>query len=367
VLPTDSYPLLFPALLLVVYVFCWLRVGRDPRIKNVSPQYEPPAGVSPGVARYIRTGGSDGTTLAAVAASLAARGVLAIQPVEGKYRLDLLDPRRPVLPEEAALVKSLFQVEVPVDPYRAAPAVGAAAPAAPPPATTTTSGGAALGLGPATDHAEIDPALASGIIEPLNAIQETFRKNLTGVYFRDHRGYALAGILATFVWGMGTALFLEAQSSIFLTFWLLMFTTLAGLVIGGYWTAKPTHPTPSQRFGRILMPVLFFVLPGAVIYFAALPENHGFVLALLLSVLVNNVFFVIMRAPTPLGLETLRQLAGFREFLVRVEQDRLDRLNSSAERAALMNRFLPYAIALEVREGWGDSMAAALSDKIVER
>lgn len=365
-LPTDYYPLLFPALLLLVYVFCWFRVGRDPGIKNISPQYEPPAGVSPGVARYIRTGGSDGTTLAAVAASLAARGVLAIQPVEGKYRLDLLDAGKPLPPDEAALVKSLFQVDAPVEPYRAAQTVAAAAPGMPQPATAI-SGEAGLGLRPATDHAEIDPALASGITAPLSAIQEAFRKNLAGVYFRDHMGYALAGILATFVWGLGTALFLEAQSSVFLTFWLLMFTSIAGLVIGGYWTAKPTHPTPSQRFGRILMPVLFFVLPGAVIYFAALPENHGFVLALLLSVLVNNVFFVIMRAPTPLGLETLRQLAGFREFLVRVEQDRLDRLNSPAGRAAVMDRFLPYAIALEVREGWGDSLAAALSDKIVER
>jgi len=33
----------------------------------------------------------------------------------------------------------------------------------------------------------------------------------------------------------------------------------------------------------------------------------------------------------------------------------------------MMNRFLPYAIALSVREGWGDKMASAFSDAIVER
>jgi hypothetical protein len=58
----DFYRLAFPALLLVFYVVCWLAVGRDPKIKNVAPRYEPPAGISPGVARYILTGGSDGTT-----------------------------------------------------------------------------------------------------------------------------------------------------------------------------------------------------------------------------------------------------------------------------------------------------------------
>jgi hypothetical protein len=116
-----------------------------------------------------------------------------------------------------------------------------------------------------------------------------------------------------------------------------------------------------------MLPLLFFGLPGVMIYGFALPEAHGFVLALLVSVMLNNIFFVIMRAPTPRGVAALRQLAGFREFLVRVEQDKLDRVNTPAQRAEIMNRFLPYAIALNVREGWGDKMASALSDAIVER
>jgi hypothetical protein len=153
----------------------------------------------------------------------------------------------------------------------------------------------------------------------------------------------------------------------FITFWLLMFTSIAGLVIGGVWTSKPARPSAKQRVARVLVPVLFFGLPGAVIYFAALPQSHGFVLALLLSVLLNSIFFVIMRAPTPRGLIILQQLAGFREFLMRVEQDPLDRVNTPEQRAELMNRFLPYAIALNVREGWGDKMASAFSDAIVER
>ena len=72
----DFYRLAFPGLLLAFYVVCWLAVGRDPKIGTVAPRYEPPAGISPGVARYILTGGSDGTTLAAVLAGLAAKGVV---------------------------------------------------------------------------------------------------------------------------------------------------------------------------------------------------------------------------------------------------------------------------------------------------
>ncbi|HKR96093.1 MAG TPA: DUF2207 domain-containing protein, partial [Candidatus Angelobacter sp.] len=72
------------------------------------------------------------------------------------------------------------------------------------------------------------------------------------------------------------------------------------------------------------------------------------------------------RAPTAQGRATLQQLAGFREFLLRVDEDRLDRLNTP-EHAEAMDKFLPYAIALGVKEGWGDTLAAALSNAIVER
>ena len=389
----DFYRLAFPGLLLAFYVVCWLAVGRDPKIGVVAPRYEPPAGISPGVARYVLTGGSDGTTLAAVLAGLAAKGVVAIQPQAGSYAVSLLNSSPILLPDEAAVVRTLFNVVSTVQPYaesntaivgdpssqtsgrqaadRASfrPAVVAmrnngalgakmAAPAS----------GAAVGLAPSPEsQVVIDPLAAAAVKGHIDALQDTFRKNLQGIYFRQNFRYAGIGVLATFAWGLFTAATLEASSSMFITFWLLMFTSIAGLVIGGVWTSKPTRPSAKQRAARVLVPVLFFGLPGAVIYFAALPQSHGFVLALLLSVMLNSIFFFIMRAPTPRGLIILRQLAGFREFLVRVEQDPLDRVNTPEQRAELMNRFLPYAIALNVREGWGDKMASAFSDAIVER
>ena len=383
-LPADYNHLLFPALLFVYYFIFWLVFGRDPKVENVSPQYGPPPGVSPGVARYIHTGGSDGTTLAAVASALAAKGMVAIQPAGQKYFLTLLERRKAVMPEEAALVKTLFDVYLPVEPYAASrtavvgvPEVEAGKPGQMQDTSqslvenaasgaSANSPAAAAQLQPAK-QAEIDPTVAGDVKRHIDAIQDTFRKNLNGIYFRRNFIFAGLGVLATFVWGLATSIFVEAQSSIFVTFWLLMFTSIAGLAIGGVWTSRPTQPTLNQQIGRYLVPVLFFGLPGALIYFTALENNHGFVLALLLSVVLNSLFFVIMRAPTALGRATQQQLAGFREFLLRVEQDRLDRMNMPAERAELMNRFLPYAIALGVREGWGDTMAAALSNAIVER
>jgi hypothetical protein len=230
------------------------------------------------------------------------------------------------------------------------------------------SSGAAVGLSPSPEsQVVINPQEGAVIKEHIDALQDTFHKNLQGIYFRQNFRYAGIGAVATLAWALYTAATLEASSSMFITFWLFMFTSIASMVIGGIWTSKPTHPSMRQRVTRFIVPVLFFGLPGAVIYFGALPQSHGFVLALLLSVMLNSIFFTIMRAPTARGLVMLQQLAGFSEFLLRVEQDPLDRVNTPEQRAELMNRFLPYAIALNVREGWGDKMASDFSDAIVER
>jgi len=382
----DFQHLAFPALLLAVYVICWLVAGRDPKIENVAPRYEPPAGVSPGVARYILTGGSDGTTLAAVLAGLAAKGVVSIQPQNGNYAVQLLNSSTTVLPDEASVIRTLFNTEQTVQPYADSNSAivgspdqkpGSSAGANMPSPVQPIRGGSgeqaagtacAVGLAPASSSmAIVNPQAGAEIKAHIDALQDAFRKNLQGVYFRQNFIYAGLGMAATLVWGLFVAATLEESSSMFITFWLFFFTSVASLVIGSVWTSKPARSSMKQRITRAVLPILFFGFPGAIIYGAALPSAHGFVLGLLISVLLNSIFFVIMRAPTSRGLIVLQQLAGFREFLVRVEQDRLDRVNTPEQRAELMNRFLPYAIAMNVREGWGDKMASAFSDAIVER
>ncbi len=355
--------LVFPGLLLLFYSIAWLRVGRDPRIGPVTPQYQPPAGISPGMARYITTGGSDGTTLAAILTQLAAKGMISVQPRGGVYDVQLLSGKIAVMPEEAAVMKALLNVELPVDPY---PATHTAKVGNPDLVRSTTNDLGSLATG-VKSQSTIDPNNELLIKSLIDAAQDSFRRNLQGIYFRQNLKFAGIGIALTLVWALITAMFIRDQSSLFLAFWLFMFTSIAGLVIGGFYTSKPMRPNARQRVTSALLPLLFFIGPGALIYYFALPGAHGFVLALLMAVLFNSIAFVIMRAPTVTGQSVITQLAGFREFLRRVEQDQLERLNTPEQKAELMNRFLPYAIALNVREGWGDRIAAAFSDAIVER
>jgi len=58
---------------------------------------------------------------------------------------------------------------------------------------------------------------------------------------------------------------------------------------------------------------------------------------------------------------------GFRAFLGEVEQDRMQRLNAPGEAPKAATEFLPYAIALEVREAWGDHLAEAFFATTTQR
>src|SRR5579864_9374539 len=243
---SDFHHLAFPGLLLVFYVVCWLAVGRDPKVGNVAPRYEPPAGISPGVARYVLTGGSDGTTLAAVLAGLAAKGVVAIQPQAGSYAVSLLNSSPILLPDEASIVKTLFNAVSTVQPYADSntailaeaslptsgqQTLGAQAsnsiPLRPVAASMRSDSalsenmigagsGAAVGLSPSPEsQVVIDPLEGPTIKGHIDALQETYSKNLRGVYFRQNFRYAGIGAAATFAWGLFTAATLEVSSSMF--------------------------------------------------------------------------------------------------------------------------------------------------------
>ena len=60
----------------------------------------------------------------------------------------------------------------------------------------------------------------------------------------------------------------------------------------------------------------------------------------------------------------LDRIAGFKQYLSITERDRLDRMQAPQDSLQLFERFLPYAIALEVENRWSDrftSMLAAAS------
>ena len=101
----------------------------------------------------------------------------------------------------------------------------------------------------------------------------------------------------------------------------------------------------------------------AVLWQLKASASLAYSLSLLALVAFNIAAFPALRRVTPLGRQVRDEIEGFRTFLEKVEQDRMRRVNPADEIAdahgAASFEFLPYAIALEVREPWGDHLAEA--------
>ena len=78
------------------------------------------------------------------------------------------------------------------------------------------------------------------------------------------------------------------------------------------------------------------------------------------AVLINCVFYQILKAPTRAGRKLYDEIGGFREFLLMTEENRLNLLNPPEKTPELFNRYLPYALALDVEQEWSENFSSLL-------
>jgi uncharacterized membrane protein len=90
--------------------------------------------------------------------------------------------------------------------------------------------------------------------------------------------------------------------------------------------------------------------------------TSGTVILLLLAlVAVNCLFHHLLQAPTHAGRILMDKIEGFKMFLSAVEKDRLNMLNPPHLTPQLFEKYLPYALALDVEQQWSEQFADALA------
>jgi Predicted membrane protein (DUF2207) len=105
---------------------------------------------------------------------------------------------------------------------------------------------------------------------------------------------------------------------------------------------------------------LFLGIPGFVAVHIARVSRPAFALTLVALVVVNIAGAVLVQTGTPLSRARKDQVQGFRQFLASDELDPLNRLNDPQLTPALVTDHLAYAIALDLKEAWGDNLSNAL-------
>jgi uncharacterized membrane protein YgcG len=320
--------------LLLYYGFVWAAVGRDPKRGAIMPLYEPPGNLSPAAMRYVVRMGFDNKTFASAILDLAARGFLKIKFQAGSYTLYRTKTDNRVLtPDEQELANQMF------------------------------SGREQLWL-----HSENHTVIGVGMA----ALKSWLKLNEQKIYFFPNSHYLIPAIVFS-VATVATVAYLKSPASllivVFLSFWLSIWSVaVAGMLIGAFtaWQevfASHKHSLPAVGKALLYSLIALPFLGGECFAIFALTKFTSLPLAVFLfaSIALHILFHSLLKAPTVAGRRLLDQVEGFKLFLGKVDGDRLNRINPPEQTPETFEKFLPYALALDVEQAWAEKFSGVLN------
>jgi len=320
--------------LLLYYLIAWAEVGRDPQPGVIMPLYEPPATLSPAGMRYLVRMGFDNKTFAAAILDMAARGYLKIKENAGSYTLALLDKDDRVLtPDEKQIAGALFDGRKEIWLHQ-------------------------------ENHEVIQAAL--------NAAKKWLKTAEYKVYFVTNSRYLLPPVILSLaivaldlISQSGPQLVMGGFLCFWLTFWTVGVAALLNAVVRAWHAAFTRGVIP---FGGIVAAIFttLFCIPfvgGEVmaLFFLMKISSLALVVFVIVSGLLHVVFLYLMKAPTMAGRRLLDQVEGFKMFLGKVDGDRLNRAMPPQQAPAVFEKFLPYALALDVEQDWAEKFSGVLA------
>ena len=325
--------------LLLYYLLTWVRVGRDPRPGTIVPQFAPPEGLSPAAMRYVRLMGPDTKGLAAAITGLAVKGALIISQGEDEsFAVDTADSTpASLVPDETELLQELFE-------------------------------------GRSKTRLVFKQSAHGRVQAVRKALEKALQKAYGKGYFVTNGRYAATGIALSVAGVIAAGLLGTTQPErifgfVFMSVWLSIWTfgvvALMSQVMAS-WRGHSAGTSGKRAFSLpasgcltlFAVPFLLGEVFGIVAFVAiAGPLLLGLVFV---TIAIDVVFFRLLRAYTPQGRALLDQVYGFRMYLSTAEKDRMNMLTPVDHTPETFERYLPYALALDVEQQWSENFADVL-------
>jgi len=321
-------------ILFTYYFLVWLKVGKDPVEGTVIPSFEPPKGFSPAAARFVMRMGFDDKTFAAAIVSMAVKKYLRIE--EEKKGFSIVRGGGGDYGAHGVLSAGERKT-----------------------AAKMFSRSDRLNL-KKDNHITIRSAIAT--------LEKSLRTDFEKLHFKLNRMYLLPGLVITLI--ILAAIVLTAgdkAAAAFMSVWLSGWTVgCFFLVLNAYqsWKIVRAPGAGLSEAGGAISSTLFALpfIGGWFVGFGMFTVATSFatVIALATVLSLNLLFFNLLKAPTLLGRKVMDQLEGFKLYLSVAEKDRLNLLNPPGKTPELFERFLPWALALEVEQAWSEQFADIL-------
>ena len=319
---------------LLYYLIAWSAVGRDPSRGVVMALYEPPANLSPAAMRYLMRMSYDNKIFAAAILDMAVRGYLKITESAGTYTLTVTGASENVLTaDEKQIAGEFFDGRTQI-------------------------------ILQQENHTIIHAAIVS--------LKKWLKTAEQRVYFVTNSRYLIpAAILSVFV---ALAYFLslggpQTAGGIFVCVWLTLWTVgVSSMLLNllAAWHDVLRHGSASLiGWGKAIFLSLFaipFVAGEAFgLFLLAKFTSISFGIFLIATGILHGVFVHLMKAPTFAGRRLMDQVEGFKLFLGAVDGDRLNRAAPPQQTPQTFEKFLPYALALDVEQDWAEKFSGVLS------
>ena len=314
------------AIFLYYLTVCLLGAKRR-HAKSLVVLYEPPPGFSPAAIRYLDQMKYDKKTFASAVLDMAVKGFLKIKNESGTFTLERASADRRVLtPDEKAVGDLLF----------------------------------AAGLA-----IRLDSGNFLAIANANSGLNGWLKASLDKIYFVSpwHRlvpsiVLSLAMMAAIFL-SLGPTLGPQAAPVFgYLIFWsAACFGMLALINRVRELTSGALVPAGSSRF---IVYFLFFAVSGGL--FLLWQTTSGLVTTgTAVMIGLHLLFHRFLPAYTRVGWSVRAQIDGFKAFLSAVEGDSINRIDGTGQAPETFEKFLPYAIALDVEKIWARKFETVLS------
>ncbi len=319
-------------ILVFYYLLVWAKVGKDPEKGTIIPLYNPPQKLSPAAMRYITKMSYDNKAFTAALLNMAIKGFIRINDEKDEYSISTIGKDKKILSaEELAIARELaygFRLEL-----------------------------------KNSNHHEIQKMIVH--------LRGSLKNNFEKVYFFTNKEYFIPGLLISVLIILLSG-YLEATTAFPVT--LFMSVWLIGWTIGVFFLLSSafaqwkgvikgrTHKI--STLGSALFITLFSIpfIAGEIFGLFVLVKSSsvGILFILAVCIFINILFYHLLKAPTLAGRKLIDQIAGFKMYLAAAEKDRLNILIPPQKSLELFEKYLPYAIALDVEQAWAEQFADVL-------
>jgi uncharacterized membrane protein YgcG len=320
-------------LLLLYYTVVWFIAGIDPKRGTIIPLFNPPENLSPAAVRYIQEMGYDIKAFAAALINMAVKGFISIKEDDSEYVIVREKTDDTVLSrEEKKIAKKLFGSK---------------------------------------DELTLSSSNNSTIRDGIRSIKNILKMSFEKIYFITNKGYFIPGFILSIliivigIYHAGRSGF-QNFIGIWLTFWTIAVAFLISMVIKSWrnFFSGRKHKTVSL-FAAIFLTLFslpFIAAEFFVLFFFANISSLWFIAIMIALIVTDYLFYRLLKAPTRAGRRILDSIEGFKMFLSVAEKDRLQFGAPIDKTPEVFEKYLPYALALDVEQEWAEQFSEILQN-----